>query len=241
MQNRRTWLSAIGSGALASLVTSTRQTMAQSTDTTPPPTTINTVPTDPFILLLKGIYEPITSGPELGLTGINGQPIDLNDGSWSKTRIYPVFGIPSAADEDQNGHKKDQDGNDINVNTTPIGYFYAQLAAFEAGAPLSQLGIAYELPGGAISQQFLSGGFVPFPDGSGGTYLEGSFDLTILDANGIYKDFKGGHNNMVDRLHQLADGNLDEFCFCHISQYEYPYAPVGVFPPPMPSMAPMNM
>jgi len=226
---------------LASLLTSTRRSIAQSTTATPPPTTINTVPTDPFVLLLKGIYEPITSGPELSLTGINGIPINLNDGSWSKTTIYPVFGIPSADDVDQNGHKKDQDGNEINVNTTPIGNFYAQVAAFEAGVALSMINIAYHLPGGAISQQFLSGGFVPFPDGSGGTYLEGSFDLTILDANGIYKDFKGGHNNMVDRLHQLADGSLDEFCFCHISQYEYPYAPVGVFPPPPPNMAPMAM
>ena len=83
---------------------------------------------------------------------------------------------------------------------------------------------------------------VAFPDGTvNGKYLEGSFDLTILDATGIHKDFKGSHNNMVDRLHALDDGNFDEFCFCHISQYEYPYAPVGVFPPPMPSMDPMAM
>ena len=129
----------------------------------------------------------------------------------------------------------------INVNATAIGNFYVPVAAFKAGVAHSLVNIAYELPGGAISQQFLSGGFAPFPDGMGGVYPEGSFDLAILDANGIYKDFKNGHNNMVDRLHQLADGNLDEFCFCHISQYEYPYAPVGVFPPPMPSMAPMNM
>jgi len=236
MQNRRNLLTVAGSGALASLLSSRRQTMAQSTDTTPPPTTINTAPTDPFILLLKGIYVPITRrAPDLGLKGINGQDIDLNDGTYSRTRIYPVFGIPSADNENQNG-------NDINVNTTPIGNFYAQLAAFKAGTPLSQINIAYELPGGAISQQFRSGGFVAFPDGTvGGAYLEGSFDLTILDANGIYKDFKGGHNNMVDRLHALADGNFDEFCFCHISQYEYPYAPTGVFPPPPPSMDPMPM
>ena len=75
MQNRRNLLTAVGSEALVSLLTSTRHTMAQSADATPPPTTINTVPTDPFILLLKGIYEPITSGLELGLTGINPQPI----------------------------------------------------------------------------------------------------------------------------------------------------------------------
>ena len=71
MQNRRTWLTAIGSGALVSLLSSRRQTMAQSTDTTPPSTTINTVPADPFILLLKGIYVPVARGPDLGLEGID--------------------------------------------------------------------------------------------------------------------------------------------------------------------------
>jgi hypothetical protein len=33
-----------------------------------------------------------------------------------------------------------------------------------------------------------------FPDGLGGNYLEGTFELTIMDATGIYRDFKGGHN-----------------------------------------------
>jgi len=64
--------------------------------------------------------------------------------------------------------------------------------------------------------------FVPFPDGVGGNYLEGTFELVILEATGIYQDFQGGHNHMVDRLHQLADGSFDEFCFCNISQYQFP-------------------
>jgi hypothetical protein len=34
--------------------------------------------------------------------------------------------------------------------------------------------------------------FVPFPDGEGGFFLEGTFELSILDATGIYKRFKGG-------------------------------------------------
>jgi hypothetical protein len=50
--------------------------------------------------------------------------------------------------------------------------------------------------------------FVPFPDGTGGYYLEGTFELTILEATGIYQAFASGHNHMVDRLHQLADGQF---------------------------------
>ena len=115
MQNRRTLLTAAGSGALVSLLTSTRQTIAQST-TGVPPTDTKTVPTDPFILLLRGIYVPIIRGPDLGLEGI-----DLSDGTYSRTRIYPVFGIPSADNENQNE-------KDINVNKTPIGNFYVQLS-----------------------------------------------------------------------------------------------------------------
>jgi hypothetical protein len=66
-------------------------------------------------------------------------------------------------------------------------------------------------------------GFVPFPDGMGGIFLEGTFELTILEATGIYRAFQGGHNHMVDRLHQLANNaGFDEFCFCNISQYQFP-------------------
>jgi hypothetical protein len=65
---------------------------------------------------------------------------------------------------------------------------------------------------------------VPFADGKGGFFLEGTFELSILDATGIYKRFKGGHNHMVDRLHQLdaAGTKFNEFCFCHISSYQFP-------------------
>src|ERR1700674_495763 len=48
------------------------------------------VPNDPFVLLLKGVYEPVPTGSvqhNLGLT-----TVDLDDGSYSKTRIYPIFG-----------------------------------------------------------------------------------------------------------------------------------------------------
>src|SRR5215471_2439374 len=90
---------------------------------------------------------------------------------------------------------------------------------------------AYHLPGGSIAMRFLDppkgappgfSGFVPFPDGAGGAFLEGTFELTIIEATGIFQAFKGGHNHMVDRLHQLANGNFDEFCFCNISQYQFP-------------------
>ena len=66
------------------------------------------------------------------------------------------------------------------------------------------------------------GGFTPHPDGQGGQFLEGTFELTILDATGVYRAFKGGHNHMVDKLHKLADGRFDELCFCIISQYQFP-------------------
>ena len=69
------------------------------------------------------------------------------------------------------------------------------------------------------------------PDGTGGQLDEGTFELTILGATGVYSAFKGGHNHMVDRLHQLVAGTpfasfpssgYNEFCFCIISQYPFP-------------------
>jgi hypothetical protein len=43
-----------------------------------------------------------------------------------------------------------------------------------------------------------------------------------VEATGVYRAFQGGHNHMVDRLHQLANGEFNEFCFCNISQYQFP-------------------
>jgi len=58
------------------------------------------------------------------------------------------------------------------------------------------------------------------PDDQGGQVLEGTFELTVLEATGIYKPFVGGHNHMVDRLHFLAPGDgsggIDEYCFCNV-------------------------
>ena len=56
------------------------------------------------MLLLKGLYQPVTHGPDLGLSRV-----DLSDGSYSTTRIYAVNGTPG------------------NTNTAkPVGDFYVQ-------------------------------------------------------------------------------------------------------------------
>jgi hypothetical protein len=161
-------------------------------------------PNDLFILLLKGLYQPVPVGQgphdNLGLSKVN-----LSDGTYSKTKIYPIFGVQGSRNQDK-----------------AIGTFYVQFKGSFC---------AYDLPRGAIVMSFNPrpagappgfGGFVPFPDGMGGSYLEGTFELTILEATGIYRAFQGGHNHMVDRLHQLANGSFDEFCFCNISQYQFP-------------------
>ena len=69
--------------------------------------------------------------------------------------------------------------------------------------------------GAAVQRNF--GYATIVPDGAGGFYLKGTFELTIQEATGVYSSFVGGHNHMVANTHQLADGNLDEYCFCHIS------------------------
>jgi hypothetical protein len=156
---------------------------------------------------------PVGKGPKsnLGLTKVN-----LNDGTYSMTQIYPVFGIEGADD----GKKKD--GLDGHSFDKAIGSFYVQFAGNLC---------AYDLPGGAIAMSFNSApagappgfnGLVPFPDGHNGFFLEGTFELAIIEATGVYRAFQGGHNHMVDRLHQLASGQFDEFCFCNISSYQFP-------------------
>jgi hypothetical protein len=118
--------------------------------------------------------------------------VDLNDGSYSTTRIYPVEGTPGSGNPNK-----------------PVGDFYVQ---FNGGL------CAYHIPGGSFAMRFTgsNAGFVD--DGQGGRFLEGTFELTILEGTGIYKPFVGGHNHMVDKLHFLASGGVDEYCFCFISR-----------------------
>ena len=147
-------------------------------------------PNDPIVLLLKGIYQPVVNGPNLGLPGVN-----LNDGNWISTEIHTVTSVPGSTNQDK----------------AVIGRFYTQVTGSLA---------AYDLPGGAILMQFTAGSFgenPPIPDGQGGVYLEETWELTILDATGIYSPYKGGHNHMVDRFHRLATGQGDESCYCIIS------------------------
>jgi hypothetical protein len=190
-KQRRTFIG----GALAALLASPGRVLAEDTDT----------PNNPFILLLTGLYHPVVHGPKLGLSSVN-----LDDGSYSTTKIYPVFGVPDSKNEDKQDDRA-------------IGNFYVSL----------KTGLcAYQLPGGAIAMQFTGGSFqMIIPDGSGGQYDEGTFELTILEATGIYSAFQGGHNHMVDRLRQLVAGapftgfplsGYNEFCFCIISQYPFP-------------------
>jgi hypothetical protein len=166
------------------------------------------VPNDPFILLLKGLYQPVPKGSgqhNFGLT-----TVDLDDGSYSKTRIYPIFGIRGIAHQDNS-----------------IGTFYVSLATGKC---------AYDLPGGAIAMTFIPGGNFPVvvADGMGGQYDEGYLPLTVLEATGNYRAFAGGHNHMVDKLHQLVAGapfagfpssGYDELCFCMIFQPSTPSFP----------------
>jgi hypothetical protein len=146
-------------------------------------------PTDTFVILLKGLYQPVVHGPDLGLSAV-----DLSDGSYSKTKIYPVSGTPG--------------------NTNPnkaIGNFYAQFVGDLC---------AYHIPGGSLAMRFtfVDDDYVFVADGQGGQYLRGTLELTILEATGVYRSFAGGHNHMVDNLHLLASGAADEYCFCNISR-----------------------
>jgi hypothetical protein len=206
-------LAALLTAACSSPTENTAQRLSSSGLTTADERDVGTdegtsVPSDPFILLLKGVYQAVPKGSgqhNFGLT-----TVDVHDGSYSKTRIYPIFGIRGSTHQDKS-----------------IGTFYVSLATGKC---------AYDLPGGAIAMTFIAGGTFPVvvPDGMGGQYLEGSAPLTVLEATGIYRAFAGGHNNMVDKLHQLVAGapfagfpssGYDELCFCMIFQHSDPSFP----------------
>lgn len=156
-------------------------------------------PAQTFVILLSGPYHPVVHGPDLGLSLVN-----LSDGSYSRTKIFPVSGLP----EEDRGHANRGigPGDRDDETETAIGNFYVhgKLAA-------------YDLPGGALAMAFKENNLKAVPDGQGGTYFVGDLKLDILEATGIYKSFVGGHNHMVDILHKLADGTFVEHCFCIIS------------------------
>jgi hypothetical protein len=141
---------------------------------------------DSFVVLLKGLYEPVVHGPNLGLS-----TVDLSDGSYSKTKIYPVNGTPGNTD----------------VNKA-IGGFYTQLEGDLA---------AYHIPGGSFAMRFTDSDFVFNDDGAGGSFLDGTFELDVIEGTGNYRSLVGGQNHMVDHLHFVANGDLVEYCFCNIS------------------------
>jgi hypothetical protein len=149
-----------------------------------------TQPDDSFVVLLKGLYQPVTHGPNLGLS-----MVDLNDGSYSTTTIYPVNGIPGNTNENK-----------------AVGNFYVQFTGDLC---------AYHVPGGSFAMRFTGSDYVFVDDKQGGVFLEGTFELTNLEATGVYRSFVDGHNHMVDKLHFLAPGDgsggVDEYCFCFIS------------------------
>jgi hypothetical protein len=121
--------------------------------------------------------------------------VDLNDGSYSTVAIYPVSGIPGNTDL-----------------TKATGRFYVQFAGDLC---------AYHVPGGSFVMQFTGSDAVFVDDGAGGQFLEGTFELNVSEATGIYRSFVGGHNHMVDKLHFLAPGDgsggFEEYCFCFVS------------------------
>jgi hypothetical protein len=141
---------------------------------------------DTFVVLLKGFYEPVVHGPNLGLS-----TVDLSDGSYSTTKIYPVSGTPGNADPNK-----------------AIGDFYVQ---FDGEL------CAYHIPGGSFSMRFTAYDLNQVDDLHGGYFLEGTADLDFLEGTGVYRSFVGGHNLMVDKLHFPASGGADEYCFCFVS------------------------
>jgi len=156
-------------------------------------------PNDPVVLLLKGLWRPVVGSPRINLSGIN-----LGDGTWGVNDIHAVTGVPNINNQDN----------------TVIGHVYFQ------GTGCGCL-IAYDLPGGAMLMQFTAGAWDPSPiaDGHGGLFYQETWDLTVLQATGIYAPYLGGHNHMVDRYDSLAGGTPGnpangpafESCYCIIS------------------------
>ena len=164
-------------------------------------------PADTFSILLSGKYKPVPIKPAANCNNLGLSQVNLCDGTYSRTKIYPISGLP--VEDNEEG--------------TAIGNFYVQFNGNNA---------VYDLPGGSLLMVFTANNLVPVSDGQGGSgmYFVGTLDLDITEATGIYTSFVGGHNKMVDILHQLADGTFVEHCICIISRPAQPAARLNVTP-----------
>ena len=190
MKPKTTILACLFVGALLALASAQAGGAAQN-----PPVQ----PANPFVILLEGPYKAVPEEPNVDRINLGLTQVNLCDGTYSVTKIFPVSGLL------EHGHPLSSQGDAENA----IGKFYVQMAGNYA---------AYDLPGGAITMFFTTNTLQAVPDGQGGTFFVGTIQLDITEATGVYASFLGGHNNMVDILHQLADGTFVEHCFCIISR-----------------------
>src|SRR6185436_4337379 len=73
-----------------------------------------------FSVLLSGLYKPVAKCPDLGLSTVN-----VCDGSYSTTKIYPISGLP-VGQSDQFNH--DNRPTDFHCETAnAIGNFYVAI------------------------------------------------------------------------------------------------------------------
>ena len=150
-------------------------------------------PSNPFVILLEGTFQPAGVVRDLGLVLPH-----LNNGVYQKVPIYRIdSGVPGPTDE-------------------VVGTFYA------VGGEML---FAYDLRKGVLTAMMIPGTSVVerINDAVGnGFTLQGTYELDILEATGIYRSFAGGHIHMVDVLHITPGTPIVrvEHCFCYISKIE---------------------
>src|SRR5450759_2108992 len=84
------------------------------------------VPSNPFVLLLKGIFEPVVHGPDLGLS-----QVDLNDATYLKVSIYGVSGIPGTKKDKTVGTLYGSMADGLFAYHLPGGSFSAKILSFD--------------------------------------------------------------------------------------------------------------
>jgi hypothetical protein len=203
MMKRRDFLkhAGIGSATLAALPAAAHGLTGPAV--APPPRDSAAAPGSTFSVLLSGVYKPVGKCPDLGLLQVN-----VCDGSYSTVPIYSISGLPFGQGA-QFTHDNRPGNRDCDTSN-PIGHFYVAIG----GDPH----VAYDLPQGALTMVFTGQNAQFAPDGQGGNYLVGTFNLDIVEATGIYQPFIGGHNQMVDILHIQSNGSFVEHCICVVTR-----------------------
>ena len=136
------------------------------------------VPSNPFEILLQGIYQPAVHFPDLGLS-----QVDLSDRTYSTVPIYAVSGIPGTKKGKAVGNFYVQIAGDLCAYHVPRGSFSARFVGSDTVVTSDGAGGIYIT--GTYELEILEGTGIYRPFAGGHIHM---VDVLRITATGVFDE-----------------------------------------------------